>query len=606
MGTHPIFESDFDCLTEMVDTNEVESHLIDRYEIRRRLGKGAYGIVWKANERKTGRVVALKKIFDAFRNATDAQRTFREILFLQEFADHQNIIKLLNVVAAKNDKDIYLVFEYMDTDLHAVIRKGGILQDAHQRYIMAQLLRATAYLHSGNVIHRDHKPSNILLDSDCLVKICDFGLARSLGQLPKAGTGPDSTVPALTEYVATRWYRAPEILLSSPHYTKGVDMWSLGCILAEMLLGKPLFPGDSTFDQIEKIIRVIQQPSQADIDIIGSQYAQTVVERAHRKQRSRSIEESMPAGAPVDGIDLIKKLLVFNPEKRPAAENCLKHSYVARFNSKKDNLKVGYNVVPPVNDDIQLSVDEYRTRLYAMIQDRKREQKEERLRKDLEKASGDHKDHNDTLMDNNNTTLTEDNYERADQVRSDKHHHHQRQQQQQQSKVLKSRSSKSAQQNAAAAKDAATRNKSAPAHRQAQNHTSQTNLIQPSNQTYQPRQYSSAGNITREITRGQSYQNTRSATATTSQMRKTEHKMSDLSVTGHNASTTSNYQTRQRAATAAQQQQQHQTTQQRPQRRYNTGVHKNNASAGVAKTTIGSTHSQQYGTVSAQWLREHC
>lgn len=150
--------------------------------------------MWKANERKSGRVVALKKIFDAFRNATDAQRTFREILFLQEFTDHPNIIKweiwlenlswnpeltlvqisnsdgfdkcrlfiwsfililrLLNVVAAKNDRDIYLVFEFMETDLHAVIRKGGILQDAHQRYIMAQLLRATAFLHSGNVIHR--------------------------------------------------------------------------------------------------------------------------------------------------------------------------------------------------------------------------------------------------------------------------------------------------------------------------------------------------------------------------------------------------------------------------------------------------------------------
>ena len=130
------------------------------------------------------------------------------------------LFRLLNVVAAKNDRDIYLVFEFMETDLHAVIRKGGILQDAHQRYIMAQLLRATAFLHSGNVIHRDHKPSNILLDSDCLVKICDFGLARSLSQLPKPGQDPDQSVPALTEYVATRWYRAPEILLSSPSYTK--------------------------------------------------------------------------------------------------------------------------------------------------------------------------------------------------------------------------------------------------------------------------------------------------------------------------------------------------------------------------------------------------
>ena len=162
------------------------------------------------------------------------------------------------------------------------------------------------------IFSRDHKPSNVLLDSDCLVKICDFGLARSLSQLPKAGKDPEHSVPALTEYVATRWYRAPEILLSSPTYTKGVDMWSLGCILAEMLLGKPLFPGDSTFDQIERIVRVIPSPSRADIDVIGSQYAQTVIERAQRRPKLK-IEDVMPKNTPQDGIDLIKQVQTRDP-----------------------------------------------------------------------------------------------------------------------------------------------------------------------------------------------------------------------------------------------------------------------------------------------------
>ncbi|NXW38246.1 MK15 kinase, partial [Phaetusa simplex] len=125
-----------------------------------------------------------------------------------------------------------------ETDLHAVIKKGNLLKDIHKCYILYQLLKATKFIHSGNVIHRDQKPSNILLDADCFVKLCDFGLARSLCQMNE-----DQGNPPLTEYVATRWYRAPEILLSSRSYTKGVDMWSIGCILGELLLGKPLFPG---------------------------------------------------------------------------------------------------------------------------------------------------------------------------------------------------------------------------------------------------------------------------------------------------------------------------------------------------------------------------
>eukprot|EP00889_Picochlorum_renovo_P008661 jgi/Picre1/35691/NNA_003151.t1 len=190
-------------------SEEIDKHVLNKYEIQKKLGKGAYGIVWKAIDKKNGQTVALKKIFDAFQNATDAQRTFREIMFLQELNNHDNIIKLLNVLKAENDRDIYLVFEFMETDLHAVIR-ARILQEIHKQYIMYQIFRSLKYMHSAQLLHRDIKPSNVLLNSECNVKMADFGLARSIAQLH---TEENNT--ALTDYVATRWYRAPEILLSS-------------------------------------------------------------------------------------------------------------------------------------------------------------------------------------------------------------------------------------------------------------------------------------------------------------------------------------------------------------------------------------------------------
>ena len=266
----------------MTANAEIDAHITDKYEVKKRLGKGAYGIVWKAIDKKTEQTVALKKIFDAFRNQTDAQRTFREIMFLQEFGSHPNIIKLLNVIKANNDKDIYLVFESMDTDLHNVIKRGNILKDIHKRYIIYQLLKATKYMHSGNVIHRDQKPSNVLLNAECFVKVCDFGLARSVSQLEEdVSKNPDGGV--LTEYVATRWYRAPEILLGSHKYTKGVDMWSIGCILGEMLLGKPLFPGTSTLNQIEKIITYLPFTSDEDIRSIKSPYGASILQKVSRE-----------------------------------------------------------------------------------------------------------------------------------------------------------------------------------------------------------------------------------------------------------------------------------------------------------------------------------
>ncbi|XP_049789084.1 mitogen-activated protein kinase 15-like isoform X2 [Schistocerca nitens] len=307
--------------------SEVDAHITRLYQIEKRLGQGAYGIVWKALDKKTKKTVAVKKIYDAFRNKTDAQRTFREIMFLQEFGEHPNVIKLLGIHKARNNRDIYLVFEYMDTDLHNVIKRGNILKDVHKRYIMYQLLKATKYIHSGNVIHRDQKPSNILLDSECHCKVADFGLARSLSQLDD-GSGEGLSDPPLTDYVATRWYRAPEILVASKRYTHGIDMWSLGCILAEMLLGKPLFPGSSTINQMERIMSALPTPSKSDLKSIFAGYGSSLLQKPPPGPH-KSLRELLSNSSP-DAVDLVCRLVVFNPDKRLTAEQALEHPYVLR------------------------------------------------------------------------------------------------------------------------------------------------------------------------------------------------------------------------------------------------------------------------------------
>ncbi|VDM26670.1 unnamed protein product, partial [Toxocara canis] len=318
--------------------------------------------LWRSKE-----TIALKKIFDAFRNQTDAQRTFREIMFLQEFGRHPNIIKLFNILKAENDRDIYLVFEFMEADLHNVIKKMTILKDIHKQYIMCQLFRAVRFLHSGNVLHRDLKPSNVLLDADCRVKLADFGLARSLSQLEDYPEG--TNMPELTEYVATRWYRSPEILLAAKRYTKGVDMWSLGCILGEMLLGRALFPGTSTINQIERIMNTIAKPSKADIESIGSHYAASVLEKM--PQRPRRPLETFIANSNPHAIDLVNRLLIFAPHKRLNVDQCLVHPYVFQFHSPIDEPALNYDVTLPLPDHIQLGVDDYRNKLYEMIATKK-------------------------------------------------------------------------------------------------------------------------------------------------------------------------------------------------------------------------------------------
>ena len=244
-------------------TEEIESLVLKRYQLLNKQGKGAYGVVFKAKDKKTNEIVALKKNFDAFQNSTDSQRTYREVMLLQELNGHENIISLLNVIKAENEKDIYLVFEYMETDLHTVIR-ANILEPIHKKFIMYQLFKALKFLHSAGIIHRDLKPSNILINSDSFIKVCDFGLARCTTSAFKKDV-------IMTDYVATRWYRAPEILLGSTRYDVQADMWSMGCIFGELLGGKPMFPGTSTLSQISKVLEVTGKPSREDVESINSE-----------------------------------------------------------------------------------------------------------------------------------------------------------------------------------------------------------------------------------------------------------------------------------------------------------------------------------------------
>jgi len=343
----------------MSASEELDKQVARCYEIQQRVGKGAYGIVWKAVSVETGEVVAVKKIFDAFQNATDAQRTFREIMFLQELGDHENILKLLDVMKAENNRDIYLVFEYMETDLHAVIR-ANILEEVHKEYIIYQLLKALKFLHSGGVIHRDLKPSNLLLNSDCLLKVGDFGLARSIDR--------DNV---LTDYVATRWYRAPEILLGSQQYTAGVDMWSVGCILGELIGGKPMFPGSSTMNQLDRILELTGQPSDEDLESIQSPFALTMLDTLPPVTR-RSYKELYPAASD-EALDLLQHLLSFNPNKRYSAVDALEHPYVAAFHNPEEEYSSDHKIEISIDDNQKRSIDEYRGKLYEDIVRRKQE-----------------------------------------------------------------------------------------------------------------------------------------------------------------------------------------------------------------------------------------
>lgn len=293
----------------------------NRYKIQEVIGKGSYGVVCSAIDTHTGEKVAIKKIHDIFEHISDAARILREIKLLR-ILRHPDIVEIKHIMlppSRRDFKDIYVVFELMESDLHQVIKANDDLTREHYQFFLYQLLRALKYIHTANVYHRDLKPKNILANANCKLKICDFGLARV------AFTDTPTTI-FWTDYVATRWYRAPELCGSFfSKYTPAIDIWSIGCIFAEVLTGKPLFPGKNVVHQLDLMTDLLGTPSLDTISRVRNDKARRYL-TSMRKKQPVPFEQKFPTADPL-ALRLLERLLAFDPKDRPTAEEALSDPY---------------------------------------------------------------------------------------------------------------------------------------------------------------------------------------------------------------------------------------------------------------------------------------
>ncbi|XP_028106843.1 mitogen-activated protein kinase 19-like [Camellia sinensis] len=304
---------EMDFFTEYGDSN--------RYKILEIIGKGSYGVVCSAIDTHTGEKVAIKKINDIFEHISDAIRILREVKLLR-LLRHPDIVDIKRIMlppSRREFKDIYVVFELMESDLHQVIKANDDLTHDHHRFFLYQMLRAMKYMHTANVYHRDLKPKNILANANCKLKICDFGLAR-------VAFNDTPTTIFWTDYVATRWYRAPELCGSFfSKYTPAIDIWSIGCIFAEVLTGKPLFPGKSVVHQLDLITDLLGTPSSDTISGVRNEKARRYL-TGMRKKQPVLFSEKIPNADPL-ALRLLQRLLAFDPKDRPTAEEALADPY---------------------------------------------------------------------------------------------------------------------------------------------------------------------------------------------------------------------------------------------------------------------------------------
>ncbi|KAG8946356.1 MAPK protein hog1 [Tulasnella sp. 424] len=351
-----IFGTSFEVTTRYVDLQPV--------------GMGAFGLVCSAKDQLTGSSVAIKKIMKPFSTPVLSKRTYRELKLLKHIThenvspdtdqtvtspayilDRTQIISLSDVFISPLE-DIYFVTELLGTDLHRLLTSRP-LEKQFIQYFLYQILRGLKYVHSAGVIHRDLKPSNILVNENCDLKICDFGLARIQD-------------PQMTGYVSTRYYRAPEIMLTWQKYDVAVDIWSTGCIFAEMLEGKPLFPGKDHVNQFSIITELLGTPGDDVIKTICSENTLRFVQSLPKRERI-PFNERFKTQDPV-ALDLLEKMLVFDPRQRIDATESLAHEYVSPYHDPTDEPVAAAPFDWSFND-ADLPVDTWKVMMYSEILD---------------------------------------------------------------------------------------------------------------------------------------------------------------------------------------------------------------------------------------------
>jgi len=295
---------------------------MEQYEKLEKVGEGTYGVVYKAQDPK-GDIYALKTIRLEAEDEGIPSTAIREISLLKEL-QHPNIVRLCDVI--HTERKLTLVFEYLDQDLKKLLDLcDGGLAGAMTQSFLYQLLRGIAYCHQHRVLHRDLKPQNLLINRDGALKLADFGLARAFG-IP---------VRSYTHEVVTLWYRAPDVLMGSRKYSTPVDIWSVGCIFAEMVNGRPLFPGNTDADQLQKIFKVLGTPSESSWP--------TITELPDWKPNFPIFEamswSSIVPTLEVPGMELLSKMLQYWPDKRVPGKSATDFDYFRGVSDAVKNMK---------------------------------------------------------------------------------------------------------------------------------------------------------------------------------------------------------------------------------------------------------------------------
>lgn len=327
--------------------------LPQRYEDLRPVGAGSYGLVSSAHDTKRQMKVAIKKLARPFQSPIHAKRTYRELTLLAHMK-HENVIGLLDVFSPCRSfiefNDVYLVTHLMGADLSGII-KTQLLSDEHIQFLTYQILRGLKYIHSAGIIHRDLKPSNLAVNEDCELKVLDFGLARH-------------TEAEMTGYVATRWYRAPEIMLNWMRYNQTVDIWSVGCIMAELITGRTLFPGKDHIDQLLRIMTLCGTPDAEFMKKITSEEARRYV-RTLPIMKRKNFNEIFVGANPL-AIDLLDQMLKLDSDLRPTAEQALAHPYLAQHADPSDE-PVASSLYDESFEDQERSVEDWKKLIWKEI-----------------------------------------------------------------------------------------------------------------------------------------------------------------------------------------------------------------------------------------------